>query len=170
MEALSFRVGFILLAVLCLVLLLLYKMYHNPFKKLLQKAQQGDPQAKYELGKMFYTGRHTRQDHAQAFAWFLSAAQNGCTPAMTALAGLYHAGYGCVRDEEKAQEYVLNSQGARNAGKIQVSAEAVRNSTRDPERRSQTRKVLQEDPGHGKTSRSRRREGLRIDQDEEPTG
>ena len=102
MEELSFRVGFILLAVLCLVLLLLYKMYHNPFKKMLQKARQGDPRAQYEVGKMFYTGRHTRQDLAQAFEWFLAAAQNGCTAAMTALAGLYHAGHGCPADEEKA--------------------------------------------------------------------
>ncbi len=89
------RTGFAIIFILAIALFFLRKHSYNPFKKTLEKASAGDPQAQFEMGRLYYRGKHVAQDFAQALNWFDTAAKNGSVPAMNALAGMYHAGQGC---------------------------------------------------------------------------
>lgn len=89
------RTGFAIIFILAIALFFLRKHSYNPFKKTLEKASAGDPQAQYEMGRMYYRGKYVIQDYATALTWFDTAAKNGHVPSMKALAGMYNAGQGC---------------------------------------------------------------------------
>ena len=98
MELIETRTGLTVIFILALALFFLRQYAHNPFKQTLQKASQGDPEAQYQMGLMYYQGKKVPQDYGQAFNWLDTAAKNGHTRAMTALAGLYNAGHGCPQN------------------------------------------------------------------------
>ena len=72
---------------------------------LMEKAQAGDAEAQYELGKKYYDGEDVEKDGSKAFYWAqLSAAQN--SPKGQNLLGVcYRSGTGVEKDEKKAVEW-----------------------------------------------------------------
>ena len=101
MEWIETRTGLAIIFILAIALFFLHKRTRNPFKATLEKASAGDAKAQYEMGLLYYRGKYTKQDYAQALNWFDTAAKNGSIPAMNALAGLYNAGHGCEPNPEK---------------------------------------------------------------------
>ena len=101
MQMLETRTAVAILFVLALALFFLRKYTYNPLKKLLKKAAAGDTEAQYKLGLLYYQGKKTPQDPFQAFNWFDTAARGGHIRAQVAVAGLYNAGEGCEKNEEK---------------------------------------------------------------------
>jgi hypothetical protein len=65
-------------------------------------ADQGDPEAQYQMGVRFHNGEDVRQDDAQAMQWFLRAAEEGHVTAQSALGAYYWAGRGVPEDLSKA--------------------------------------------------------------------
>ena len=49
----------------------------SDFRETLQLAEQGNADAQYNLGVMYYNGRGVRQDYAEAVKWYRQAAEQG---------------------------------------------------------------------------------------------
>ncbi len=72
------------------------------FNELKSLARQGDVSAQVKLGDMYDTGRGVRQDHKEAFKWYLAAAEQGYAAGYTAMGVMYDGGYGVSQDYERA--------------------------------------------------------------------
>jgi uncharacterized protein len=55
-------------------------------------AEQGDPDAQFMLGALYYSGQGTKQDFAEAEKWIRKAAEQDFAYAQTSLGHLYEAG------------------------------------------------------------------------------
>ena len=71
-------------------------------QELLKKANEGDPDAQYELGKNYFNGTGTEQDYAEALAWYTKAAEQGNADAQFNLGRMYFDGTGTDQDYDKA--------------------------------------------------------------------
>ena len=67
-------------------------------------AQQGDAQAQYELGYMYFfaTDENAESDPTKSFEWFSKAAKQGHPEAQTQLGMMYGGGFGVRRDDSKS--------------------------------------------------------------------
>lgn len=83
------------------------------FATVLQQAQQGDPDAQYRLGRMYYFGDGVAKNREEAAQWHAKAAAQGHAEAQYVLGLLYSAGDGVREDKEKA---VLLIAGAAEQG------------------------------------------------------
>ena len=72
-------------------------------RKLLSAAGNGDADAQYRCGAMFYQGQETETDPAAAFYWLKRAAEQGHPDAQCNCGTLYFNGQGVPRDPEKAR-------------------------------------------------------------------
>ncbi|KAF9898610.1 hypothetical protein EC991_010817 [Linnemannia zychae] len=86
----------------------------------LKAAKHGFDVAQFQVGVMFEKGHGTSQDYAQAFHWFLEAANQGNQGEATAqynIGLLYRYGLGVPRDVRKAMEWfeAAANQGFSNA-------------------------------------------------------
>jgi uncharacterized protein len=95
-----------------IILLLLVAVAATPaadLNVLMAKANTGDAEAQYQLGKMYSSGEGVERDPDRAFAWFQKAAHQGNTQAMYALAVSYYngdvLGGSVVSNREKAWIY-----------------------------------------------------------------
>jgi hypothetical protein len=70
-----------------------------------QRAQQGDADSMFELGRACRFGQGTTQDHATATEWYRQAALRGHAGAMTKLGFAYDSGLGIGRDEAAAIDW-----------------------------------------------------------------
>ena len=70
-----------------------------------QRAQQGDAESMFELGRACRFGQGTTQDHAAATGWYRQAALRGHAGAMTKLGFAYDSGLGIERDEAAAIDW-----------------------------------------------------------------
>lgn len=70
-----------------------------------QRAQQGDAESMFELGRACRFGQGTTQDHAAATEWYRQAALRGHAGAMTKLGFAYDSGLGIGRDEAAAIDW-----------------------------------------------------------------
>jgi TPR repeat protein len=75
-------------------------------KSLLQKAEQGDAQAQYNLGRMYEEGSGVSQDYAQAMAWWRKAADQGNPSAQCELGVTYWNGNWVPEDQVEALKWV----------------------------------------------------------------
>lgn len=66
------------------------------------KAQKGDLEAQFQLGKLYYQGEETSADKKQAAAWFTTAAERGNVSAQSFLALMYLNGDGVSQSPEIA--------------------------------------------------------------------
>lgn len=66
-------------------------------------AEHGDPQAQYDLGVIYATGKGAVQDIVNAARWYRRAADHGHAEAQYALGTLYSEGRGVPRDADEAQ-------------------------------------------------------------------
>ena len=72
------------------------------FQKILALAKQGDVEAQYKLGLMYYTGAYVTQNYKQAAYWFEKAATLGVAKAQYNLGLMYDNGQGVTQDYKQA--------------------------------------------------------------------
>lgn len=65
-------------------------------------AEQGDAQAQYVLGLMYFDGRGVVQDDQQAQAWYRKAAEQGYASAQVNLGLMHVSGRGVPKDDAQA--------------------------------------------------------------------
>ena len=68
----------------------------------LKAAEQGDSQAQYHLGHVYYLGLGVQQDEEKAFKWYLKAAEQGEARAQEGLGKLYECSETIGQDHFKA--------------------------------------------------------------------
>ncbi|MBR7117380.1 MAG: sel1 repeat family protein [Clostridia bacterium] len=68
-------------------------------------AQKGDPQAMFELGEYYYTGKGVTRSYTDAYAWFEKAAKKGNVRAIERLGDCYMNGHGVKQNYAKAEKY-----------------------------------------------------------------
>ena len=61
----------------------------SSFQEALQAAEQGDPEAEFDLGMMYSDGKVVSQDYAQAVKWFRRAAEQRVSEAQFNLGTMY---------------------------------------------------------------------------------
>ena len=66
------------------------------------KAEEGDPDAQFELGRRYLQGVGLERNDVMALHWIRAAAQQGYARAEAGLAWMYAVGRGVVRDDAKA--------------------------------------------------------------------
>lgn len=85
--------------------------YHQAFRKLEPSAQQGNTEAQYAIGYMYFYGLGTIQDQQLALQWIRAAAEKGQPQARQALADLQHTPQGNMRAFSIQRPGALNSSG-----------------------------------------------------------
>jgi TPR repeat protein len=75
----------------------------------LAKAQKGDAEAEFYLGKCYARGNGVPQDYAKAAGYFQLAAEQGFAFAQTDLGGLYARGQGVRQDDVEAARWYLKA-------------------------------------------------------------
>lgn len=70
------------------------------------QAEQGDPDAQYLLGRMYYFGDGVAENREEAARWHTRAADQGHAEAKYVLGLLYSAGDGVRQDKEKAVQLI----------------------------------------------------------------
>jgi len=83
------------------------------------------PRARNDLGMMYRLGGGVPQDFAQAFVWFLMAADQGAAAAQYNLGSMFAMGQGAPKDH--AQAYLWFSLAAANASDDETRQQAVKN-------------------------------------------
>lgn len=76
----------------------------NRLGKIKQCADQGDPAAQFELGKLYQAGQEVEKNLETAASWYENAAQNGHAEATYKLGLLYKIGKGRAQDFARAKE------------------------------------------------------------------
>jgi TPR repeat protein len=67
-----------------------------------QRADQGDPEAQFELGTLYDSGVNVEQNSAEAVRWYLKAAEQGNALAEVNLGSMYLAGKGIIKNLAEA--------------------------------------------------------------------
>ena len=70
-----------------------------------ERAFQGDPNAQWELARMYCDGNGVPQDYKQAAKWFTRAAEQGSSETQCNLGRMYSEGQGMPRDYEQAVKW-----------------------------------------------------------------
>ncbi len=88
---------------LLLSLLLSFDIYAaDRFGALKKSAEQGDAEAQFNLGAMFYFGDGAPKNDVAAFNWFMEAAEQGHAMAQHHLGAMYDIGMGVPEDDVAA--------------------------------------------------------------------
>ena len=74
-----------------------------------RSAEQGNADAQYRLGLLYYNGRGVEQNYQEAVKWFTEAANQNHSEALDLLGILAEKGYGMDQDEQQAAEWYLKS-------------------------------------------------------------
>jgi TPR repeat protein len=77
----------------------------SDFDKQNTLAQEGDAEAQYKLGKMYYDGEGVTKNYQKAVEWLRKAAGQGLDKAQNSLGYMYANGYGVTKDYQKAVEW-----------------------------------------------------------------
>jgi TPR repeat protein/serine/threonine protein kinase len=72
------------------------------FNSLIEKAQNGDINAQFNLGLCYFDGSGVAQDHQKAVYWYTKAAEQGHVDAQSNLVDCYFDGSGVDQDYQKA--------------------------------------------------------------------
>jgi hypothetical protein len=94
-------------------------------------AEQGDPEAQYNLGLRYTEGLGLLQDHAEALRWYRLAAEQGFSKAESALGEMYLTGDGVSQDHIAALQWFRlavdqgDARGQYNLGKMYYNGEGV---------------------------------------------
>jgi TPR repeat protein len=110
----------------------LYALADNPARAAVcwqQAANQGDPEALYNLALAYSKGKGVAQDAAQAFSLLLQAAQCGLAPAQARLGLMYATGEGVVQDPVEAHKwFAIAASLGDEAAKANLARSEVLNS------------------------------------------
>jgi len=80
-----------------------YQQSENWYNK---AAEQGNADAQYNLGLMYYSGQGVTQDYKQAANWFIKAAGQGYADAQYNLGLMYYSGHGVIQDDKTAYTWL----------------------------------------------------------------
>ena len=69
---------------------------------LVKKAESGDPEAQFQLGRAYEDGKDVAQDDESAANWYRKAADQGNASAANSLGVMYSRGHGVPRDKQEA--------------------------------------------------------------------
>lgn len=79
-------------------------------EELMQKAQNGDAEAQYELGVAYEDGNlGLTKNRSEAAKWYLKAAEQGHAEAQRDIGGCYNYGNGVSKDKKKAEYWYRKS-------------------------------------------------------------
>jgi len=81
------------------------------FQEIISKAEQGEADAQYHLGSMYYSGEGVPHDDEQAVQWFTKAAEQGHVDAQYNLALMYKHGQGVLLDLNQAVQWFTKAAG-----------------------------------------------------------
>jgi len=81
----------------------------SPDRELMQKAEQGDAEAQYEIGKFYAKGVGKPKDANEAIKWFTKSAEQGYATAQGVLGILYYKGDYVPQDNSKAIEWLTKA-------------------------------------------------------------
>ncbi len=85
----------------------------SDFRETLQLAEQGNADAQFNLGLMYYDGQGVRQDYAEAVKWYRQAAEQGYVKAQYNLGVMYNNGQGVAKTMPKRSDGIAKR---RNRG------------------------------------------------------
>jgi TPR repeat protein len=80
-----------------------------PVSQLVQRAEGGDAEAQFELGRSCEDGKGVEQDDIRAIEWFRKSADQGNPRAQNGLGVMYALGRGVQRDKEEAVRWYKKS-------------------------------------------------------------
>jgi len=106
----------LLICVLLPLSALAYKddyVWQEKFKQQLPKAEAGDMEAQYDIGRMYERGNGVPKDVEKAFEWYIKAAKQGNDKAAFKVGYSFLRGDGTSRDYEKALTW-LNTSAEKN--------------------------------------------------------
>ena len=83
--------------------------FAQSFNEVKESAEQGDAEAQFNLGIMYYTGEGTLTDKKQAFYWYKKSAEQGDAEAQYNLGGMYNFGEGTLTDKKQAAFWIRKS-------------------------------------------------------------
>lgn len=83
--------------------------YTQAFSMFMHNAEQGEAEAQYAVGMLYYDGKGVHQDSRQAAQWMLKAAGQGLSDAQLVLGNLYFEGEGVQQDYEAAVRWFLRA-------------------------------------------------------------
>jgi TPR repeat protein len=83
--------------------------YASAYRYLSVAAEQGNPQARHNLGFLYLHGLGTPQDDHKAFLWIRQAAEQRYPPAQAQLGMLYRTGRGVERSDLLARDWLLKA-------------------------------------------------------------
>src|SRR5215469_13146711 len=89
-----------------------------------RRAEEGDSNAQYELGRIFMVGLGLSQDYQQAAKWYERAAEQGFAAAQFMMGFLYEHGKGVLRT--RFQTYDSNLLNRLEAGRLLFLANCQR--------------------------------------------
>jgi len=76
------------------------------FDTALEMVSQGDAEAQYSLGKMYYEGEGVLEDAEEAVKWYQEAAKQGHPEAQISLGIMYFQGEGIPQDKVRAYSWL----------------------------------------------------------------
>ena len=78
--------------------------------RLESEAAEGNVEAMFRLGSIYFSGVGVPRDPGHAKEWFEKAAAEGNTAAMRNLAGMYASGDGVEKDPDRAKEWLKKAE------------------------------------------------------------
>lgn len=99
--------------------------YETALREWRPLAEQGDPNAQYQLGLMHFRGEGVPQDYRKALTWYRRAADQGDADAQLNLGLMYAEGYGVPQDFVQAHKWF--NLAAAHSERANLRALAVRN-------------------------------------------
>ena len=79
------------------------------FEKKKTEAATGDPVKLYELGELYYSGRGTARNYAEAYKAYLAAAEKGHVISVATVGWMLRNGQGIGKDYKKSKEWYTKS-------------------------------------------------------------
>lgn len=79
--------------------------YAVALKQFRPLAENGDADAQFHLGGMYFNGQGVPQSYNEALKWFRKAAEQGHARAQNNLGGMYNEGHGVPQDDEEAARW-----------------------------------------------------------------
>ena len=110
-------------------------IYVAEWSRLRHLAEEGDANAQFQLGNLYYTGRARPaipQNYKKAYEYFLQAAKQGLAAAQHNVAVLFLRGQGVPQDGDKAAAWFMlaAAHGSRSAMKVVARLKADLNPQR----------------------------------------
>ena len=85
------------------------KKFAPAMEKFKVLAQQGNPQAQFYLGCMYYSGHGVPSNYPAAFEWFLKSAQQNQPESQYNLSQMYYNGQGVAKDDRQSLIWVMKA-------------------------------------------------------------